>query len=183
MWDSSGADVEVPAQMWNCPGADVGGGGPVPRRRDGGARARGPVPPRPVRYSRRREMEALARRLGGEASFTGTRVLTGTHGYSWVLTGAHGYSWVLTGTHGYSWVLTGAHGYSRRREMEALAQRLGGEGSFTAKSGRGMDWSDALLFHHTDFGAAETTPAQADEGATLHEYSKYPHFRPPARPP
>ena len=49
--------------------------------------------------------------------------------------------------------------------MEALAQRLGGEGSFTAKSGRGMDWSDALLFHHTDFGAAETTPAQADEGA------------------
>ena len=65
--------------------------------------------------------------------------------------------------------------------MEALAQRLGGEGSFTAKSGRGMDWSDALLFHHTDFGAAETTPAQADEGAALHEYSKYPtSARPPA---
>ena len=66
--------------------------------------------------------------------------------------------------------------------MEALARRLGGEASFTGKSGRGMDWSDALLFHHTDFGAAETTPAQADEGAALHEYSKYPHFRPPARP-
>ena len=63
--------------------------------------------------------------------------------------------------------------------MEALAQRLGGEAAFAANGGGGMDWSDALLFHHTEFGLADP-PARAD-GAAHSMSTPVPRFRPPAR--